>query len=86
MTVPESEVRQALIVALQNYFTEESEGGLLTDYVVAMAGVAMTETRSTHYGFVTSDSPIHSIVGMVEMARDHVSDYLYEDEEDDDGE
>lgn len=74
-----SEVRQQLIAAIENYFREESEGGLLTDYVVAMAGVAMTDTRSTHYGFVTSDSPIHSIVGLVELSKDHVSDYMYEE-------
>lgn len=79
------ELREKLTLALQEYFMEESEGGLLTDYVIAMAGVAMLDAHSTHYGFLTSDSPIHSIIGMVELAKDHVGTYMYE-EDDDDGE
>lgn len=78
--------RRAMIEAIENFYREGTEGGLLTDYVVACAGVAMTATRATEYAFVTSDSPIHSIIGLTELTKDHVQTYLYEEDEGDDEE
>lgn len=78
----QSEERKALTKALEDYFRMWSEGGLMTDYLVTIAGVALSEEHATQYAFTTSNSPLHSIIGLAELAKDRVAEWMYEDEDD----
>lgn len=57
-----------LVTALEAHMQDEGTS-VLTDWYIVAAGASMTEADSTMYMHLCSDSPYHSLLGMVMTAK-----------------
>ena len=60
------ETFETLRQALYEHFSDE--GLVLTDWYLVAAGASMKENGMTAYQHFCSDSPFHSLLGMVNLA------------------
>lgn len=74
---------QAVEDAVAAHLADESDGALLTSWVLAATGVsAADEDRTSRYLHANSDGPWHPLLGLMHMQRVTWEQRLLEDRED----
>ena len=75
--------KQVIDEAIRAHVTDESgEPRIVTEWYVISAAVS-TEAGETHYQHVVSDSPWHSLTGLVHLAWRRMSSWTDIEDEDD---
>lgn len=76
------ETEDALEAALKAHYSQETNGGLLTDWSLVMYGVGMVTDRPAEYIFGNSHTPVHALMGLAEMNHEYQSGRQYGVDED----
>lgn len=66
------EKRQALEDAVRDYLAVANEGAYLTDYVIFAAGADPADSQGTRYGFWASQSPVHTLRGLISVGEEEL--------------
>lgn len=69
--------------AIKAHYSDETGGGILTDWSLVMTGIGMDSERPAEYVFGYSATPVHSLIGLADMNYEHQKDRLLEDDDED---
>jgi hypothetical protein len=70
-----------LETAVRKFYVESSKGGLMTDFLVLIAGVSSDDDDTIFYSFTESNSPLHSLHGLAYMGTRYIDDLEDENKE-----